>query len=115
MSVVWTVTMAAKIPTEKLARVSAYDGLGTTMGMPVGALVAGPLAASIGVAGAQYGAAAIMVIASALTLIPREIRTMRADSIEPVLVDLTPAEPAPLLAAEPVLAAEPSLAAQRAY
>ncbi len=56
-----------------------------------------------------------MVIASALTLIPREIRTMRADSIEPVLVDLTPAEPAPLLAAEPVLAAEPSLAAQRAY
>ncbi len=29
---------------------------------------------------------AIMVIASALTLIPRDIRTMRADSVEPVLV-----------------------------
>ena len=48
MSVVWTVTMAANIPTDKLARVSAYDGLGTTMGMPMGALVAGPIAAGLG-------------------------------------------------------------------
>ena len=82
---VWTVTMAAKIPADKLARVSGYDGLGTTMGMPVGALVAGPLAARIGVSATQYGAAAIMLIASALTLIPRDIRTMRADSAEPVI------------------------------
>ncbi len=81
MSVVWTVTMAARIPTDKLARVSAYDGLGTTMGMPVGALVAGPLAARIGVSAAQYGAAAITLIASLLTLIPRDVRSMRADSI----------------------------------
>ncbi len=55
MSVVWTVTMAAKIPAEKLARVSGYDGLGSMMGMPVGALVAGPLAAGIGVSATQYG------------------------------------------------------------
>lgn len=78
MSVIWTVTMATKIRPEMLARVSAYDGLGSMMGMPVGALVAGPLAAAIGVSATQYGAAAITVIASALALIPRDVRTMRA-------------------------------------
>ncbi len=78
MAVVWTVTMAAKIPAGKLARVSAYDGLGTAMGMPAGALVAGPLAAHIGVSATQYGAAGITLLASALALIPRDVRTMRA-------------------------------------
>jgi predicted MFS family arabinose efflux permease len=126
MSVVWTVTMAARIPTDKLARVSAYDGLGTTMGMPVGALVAGPLAARIGVSAAQYGAAAITLIASLLTLIPRDVRTMRADAIQPVPVDLVPADavPVPVVAGDlapaaepavaPALAGEPSIAASRA-
>jgi MFS family permease len=132
MSVVGTVTMAAKIPTDKLARVSAYDGLGTTMGMPVGALVAGPLAVGFGVSATQYGAAGIMVIASALTLISRDIRTMRADSVVPVLVpaERVPgpvvAEPAPVLAEAvpvlveagpditPTLAGEASLAASQA-
>jgi predicted MFS family arabinose efflux permease len=106
MSVVWTVTMATRIPTEKLARVSAYDGLGTTMGMPVGALVAGPLAARIGVSATQYGAAAITLLASLLTLIARDVRTMRADSIKPVPVDLVPVgrEPAELVPADLVSA-----------
>ena len=106
MAVLWTVTMATKIPADKLARVSAYDGLGTTMGMPVGALVAGPLAASIGVSATQYGAAAITLVASALTLISRDVRTMRAGPLveaqvleepvleEPVLAGATPAGPA---------------------
>ena len=72
MAVVWTVTMAAKIPPEMLARVSAYDGLGSVMGMPVGAVIAGPIAGVIGVSATQYGAAAITVIASALALISRD-------------------------------------------
>ncbi len=108
MSVVWTVTMAAKIPAEKLARVSGYDGLGSMMGMPVGALVAGPLAAGIGVSATQYGAAAITVVASALALIPREVRTMRSGpvedaSAEPSVVE-APYEPVPAMLAEPALA-----------
>ncbi|HEX9527618.1 MAG TPA: MFS transporter [Streptosporangiaceae bacterium] len=108
MSVVWTVTMAAKIPAEKLARVSGYDGLGSMMGMPVGALVAGPLAAGIGVSATQYGAAAITVVASALALIPREVRTMRSGSVEdasaePSVVEAQ-YEPVPAMLAEPALA-----------
>jgi predicted MFS family arabinose efflux permease len=85
LAVVWTVTMAAKIPADKLARVSGYDGLGSMMGMPVGALVAGPLATRIGVSATQYGAAAITLIASALALIPRDVRTVRSGLAEHVL------------------------------
>ncbi len=84
MAVVWTVTMAAKIPPEMLARVSAYDGLGSVMGMPVGAVIAGPIAGVIGVSATQYGAAAITVIASALALISRDVRRLRAGPGYPV-------------------------------
>jgi MFS family permease len=78
LMVIWTVTMAVNIPPEMLARVSAYDALGSVMGMPAGALVAGPIAALVGVSATQYGAAAIILIASVLALLPREIRTMRS-------------------------------------
>jgi MFS family permease len=80
MMVVWTVTMATKIPAGKLARVSSYDMLGTIMAMPVGALAAGPVAAVIGVSTTQYAAVAFILVASALALIPREIRSIRQDT-----------------------------------
>jgi MFS family permease len=105
MSVVWTVTMAAKIPPDKLARVSAYDGLGSMMGMPVGALVAGPLAARIGMSATQYGAAAIMLVASALALIPSDVRKTRARDFTPAAVRPVDPEPVPVerVPVEPVL------------
>ncbi len=78
MSVVWTVTMAVKIPSDMLARVSAYDALGSSMGMPAGALAAGPIAAVVGVSATQFGAAGITLLASALALIPRDVRQTRA-------------------------------------
>jgi MFS family permease len=116
LSVVWTVTMAAKIPADKLARVSGYDGLGSMMGMPVGALVAGPLASRIGVSATQYGAAAITLVASALALIPREVRTMRSGTVEQgqarhvPLLSVVEAAPEPV----PAVIPESSLAAQTA-
>ena len=58
MMVQWTVAMAQAIPPRVLARVSSYDALGSVMTMPAGALVAGPVAAAIGVPATQYGAAA---------------------------------------------------------
>jgi predicted MFS family arabinose efflux permease len=77
MMVQWTVTMARNIPPDKLARVSSYDVLGTVMAMPAGALIAGPLGTDIGTSRAQYAAATVIVLASALALIPRDIRTIR--------------------------------------
>ena len=78
MMVQWTVTMARNVPPGLLARVSSYDVLGSVGAMPIGALAAGPIAAAIGVSATQYGAAALIVIASALALIPREARNMRS-------------------------------------
>ena len=92
MMVQWTVAMARNIPPEMLARVSSYDVLGSVMTMPAGALIAGPLGTAIGISNAQYAAAAAIVIASALALIPREIRTMRNRE--------APAPPAPEEVAE---------------
>jgi MFS family permease len=91
LMVQWTVTMARRIPPAKLARVSAYDALGTVMTMPVGALVAGPIAAAIGVSLTQYGAAALIIVASALALIPREVRRTRSAEGELALLAGPPA------------------------
>jgi MFS family permease len=79
MMVQWTVALATRIPPEKLARVSSYDAFGSIMAMPIGAVLAGPIAAWAGVSVTQYGAAALIVAASVLALIPRDVRTLRAD------------------------------------
>ena len=93
MMVQWTVTMARNIPSDKLARVSSYDVLGSVMAMPAGALIAGPLGAAIGISRAQYAAAAAIVVASALALIPRDIRTMRSgDALVPPAPEDTAAQ-----------------------
>jgi hypothetical protein len=78
MMVQWTVAMATRIPSDKLARVAAYDAIGSMAAMPAGALIAGPLSATIGVRSTQFAAAGLIVAASALTLIPRDIRTIRS-------------------------------------
>jgi hypothetical protein len=74
------------------------------MAMPAGALIAGPLGAAIGTSSAQYAAAALIVVASALALIPREIRTFRSDGPP---APPTPGDTAEALEAAPRLLAEP--------
>jgi MFS family permease len=81
MMVQWTVQMATRIPSDKLARVSSYDAFGSLAAMPLGALIAGPLAGRIGVQKTQFAAAAVMFVASAFTLLPRDIRTIRSDDV----------------------------------
>ena len=61
MMVQWTVALARSVPPQVLARVSSYDALGSVMAMPVGALVAGPVAAAVGVPATEYGAAGVII------------------------------------------------------
>lgn len=75
--VCWNVSLARFIRPDRLARVSAYDGLGSTLAMPLGALAAGPLAAHLGVAHAEYTAAVVTVAATGLTLLLKDVWTMR--------------------------------------
>jgi predicted MFS family arabinose efflux permease len=108
MMVQWTVALARHIPPDKLARVSSYDAVGSTMTMPVGALVAGPLAAAIGVSATQYAAVLLILASSALALIPRQIRAIRSGAAvapEPVAAD-QPAGAAGI--GEPVIAGAPT-------
>jgi MFS family permease len=93
MMVQWTVTLTRNIPPDKLARVFSYDAMGSVMAMPIGALVAGPLAAAIGVSATQYGAVVLIVIATSLALIPRDVRHMRAPEGAPPEAELAPAAP----------------------
>jgi MFS family permease len=75
--VVWNVSLARFIRPDRLARVSAYDGLGSTLAMPIGALAAGPLAAHLSVAGAEYAAGAVTLAAALFTLLLKDVWTMR--------------------------------------
>ena len=92
--VLWNVSLARFIRPDRLARVSAYDGLGSTVAMPIGALAAGPLAEHLGVAGAEYAAGALTIGAALLTLLLKDVWTMRmSDAPNWDAVD-EPAEPA---------------------
>jgi predicted MFS family arabinose efflux permease len=82
MMVIWTVAMARNIRPDALARASGYDGLGTMMATPLGALIAGPVATAIGVRKTQFGAAALIAGVSVLALLPRDVRT-RTDAPAP--------------------------------
>jgi hypothetical protein len=93
--------MARNIPPGKLARVSSYDLLGSVMAMPIGALIAGPLAAAIGVSVTQYGAAVLIVAASALALIPRDVRRMRSVKADSEVGGLLTADADQAASAEP--------------
>jgi MFS family permease len=73
----WNVSLARFIRPDRLARVSAYDALGSTIATPLGALAAGPLAAHLGVARAEYAAAIAMVAGVALTMLIKDVWTMR--------------------------------------
>ncbi len=104
MMVVWTVAMARNIRPDALARVSGYDGLGSMMATPVGALIAGPAATRYGVRQTQYAAAALIAAVSAVALLPRDVRTRRqaqapVDAEGPVPADAE--GPAAVVAAGP--------------
>jgi MFS family permease len=74
--VLWETTMQQEIPGEKLSRLSAFDALGSIGLTPFGLAVAGPIAAAIGNRAAFLGAAAVIVVATGLVLLSREVRTL---------------------------------------
>lgn len=72
----WNTAMAERIPPHALSRVSSYDWMGSLILLPVGFLVAGPVAdaTSPGAVLAVGGAATAAVLAAGL--IPRETRLL---------------------------------------
>ena len=82
--VFWDVVMQQQIPEDQLSRVYSYDALGSFVFIPLGAAVAGPMADAFGVTETLVGAAAVIVVATALVLLIDEVRSLRRVEIVPV-------------------------------
>ena len=75
-AVAWETTMQEHIAADKLARVYSYDMVGSFIAMPVGEVVAGPVAQATSVEGTLIGAAALVVLAVVGMLSSRDVRTL---------------------------------------
>ena len=72
----WETALAYHIPPNALSRVSAYDWMGSLALMPVGYLVAGPLASAFGAQTVLGIGALLGLVMLALALLPRSTRTL---------------------------------------
>ena len=80
--VLWDTTMQQHVPRELLSRAASYDALGSLVFLPVGFAVIGPIAAAVGDRATLIGAAALVVVPTALVLLSRDVRTIeRRDAV----------------------------------
>ncbi|MEU6556627.1 MFS transporter [Streptomyces sp. NPDC046915] len=74
--VAWDVSLQENIPEDRLARVYAYDALGSFVALPLGEMAAGPVAARLGVHTTLLAGAALVLAATAAALCSRQIRDL---------------------------------------
>ncbi|GHE14128.1 MFS transporter [Streptomyces alanosinicus] len=89
--VAWDVSLQESIPADRLARVYAYDALGSFVALPMGEMAAGPLAGHLGTHTTLLSGAALVALVTAGALCSRQVRTLTSASA-----------PAQSLEAEPV-------------
>ena len=75
--VAWETTMQEHVPADRLARVYSYDMVGSFIAIPVGQVIAGPVAQAAGVEVALIGAAALIALAVLGMLSSRDVRHLR--------------------------------------
>ncbi len=73
----WETTMQNEVPPEVLSRVSAYDWLGSTALLPAGYLIAGPIAAAIGIKVALWSSSAACLVLTLAVLAVPDVRHLR--------------------------------------
>src|SRR5205823_2362879 len=74
--VLWDTAIQQEIPQEKLSRVSSYDALGSWVLMPLGFVVAGPVASAVGTRATFLGCVVLIVASTAAVLLSRDVRTI---------------------------------------
>jgi Transmembrane secretion effector len=72
----WETALAERIPADKLSRVSSYDWMVSLGLLPLGYVLAGPLAGALGAVTVLLGGSALACLALALGLLPRETRAL---------------------------------------
>jgi MFS family permease len=74
----WFTVFQREVPEHAQSRVSSYDALGSFVLTPLGAVLAGPVAAAIGVGETLVGAAAVCVTCWAIMLLIPSVWSIRA-------------------------------------
>ncbi len=72
----WLTALAERIPPDRLSRVSSYDWMVSLGLLPVGYLLAGPLAEAVGAVTVLAVGAALAMFAWLFALLPRESRML---------------------------------------
>ncbi|HKD96859.1 MAG TPA: MFS transporter [Micromonosporaceae bacterium] len=103
--IAWEVSLQEHIPADKLARVYSYDALGSLMAVPVGQVVAGPLADALGIRTALLLSAGVVAVAVFGMLASRDVQRLVHDPA-PARPDHTAADPA--VGTEPATSLEPA-------
>jgi predicted MFS family arabinose efflux permease len=73
----WITALQQHVPRQVLSRVSSYDALGSFVFIPLGLVIAGPLAARLGVTETLWLFLAIGVASIGGALLSRDVRTLR--------------------------------------
>ena len=79
---IWTTAMVRQVPRESLSRVSAFDGMGSMFFRPLGLLIAGPLAAWLGIIHAMWFFALFSAVIVGIVLLVPEVRNMEMPSAD---------------------------------
>jgi hypothetical protein len=80
----WFTTFQQEVPEHARSRVSSYDSLGSFVLVPLGMVVAGPVASLIGVRATLIGAAVTMMTCKAIVLAQPTVWAIRREAPEPV-------------------------------
>ena len=87
----WFTVFQQNVPEEALSRVSSYDSFGSFVLLPLGAALAGPVAAVVGVQKTLIGAAIVIAITQAIVFAQPSVHAIRAREEPPPEIP----EPAP--------------------
>jgi MFS family permease len=91
----WTTALAERIPADKLSRVSSYDWMVSLGLLPLGYVLAGPLAGALGAVDVLLGGSVLAGVALALGLLPRQTRML--ERLETSATTAPAGEPRPRL------------------
>jgi MFS family permease len=89
----WTTALQEHIPLESLSRVSSYDALGSFVAMPVGQILAGPMAGWFGRDNVAVGGGLIFAATALATLASPSVRNLQRVAVvetNPVLDEQSP-------------------------
>jgi MFS family permease len=78
----WFTVFQQQVPPEAVSRVSSYDSFGSFVLGPLGAALAGPVAALVGIRTTLLGAAAVIAITEAIVLAQPSVHAIRAVDAE---------------------------------